>query len=83
MAADHVIKNTRRVVGDARTTSPSSALTPGIGATLRLLEANLKVILTERGAFGGTIMHYPRARSSRPARARLRARRSREATKII
>jgi thioredoxin reductase len=34
----------------------------GISATLALLEAKLNVLLVEREAFGGTIMHYPRAK---------------------
>ncbi|MFO0742191.1 MAG: NAD(P)-binding domain-containing protein [Labilithrix sp.] len=61
-AADHVIKNTRRAAGDAYDVAVVGAGPAGISATLRLLEANLKVILLEREAFGGTIMHYPRAK---------------------
>jgi thioredoxin reductase (NADPH) len=34
----------------------------GISATLGLLAAQLNVLLVEREAFGGTIMHYPRAK---------------------
>jgi thioredoxin reductase (NADPH) len=34
----------------------------GISATLRLMEAGLSVLLIERESFGGTIMHYPRAK---------------------
>jgi len=34
----------------------------GIGATLRLLEAGLRVLLVDREDFGGTILHYPRAK---------------------
>jgi thioredoxin reductase (NADPH) len=34
----------------------------GIAATLRLMEAGLNVLLVDQDAFGGTIMHYPRAK---------------------
>ncbi|MFO0565592.1 MAG: NAD(P)-binding domain-containing protein [Polyangiaceae bacterium] len=34
----------------------------GISATLGLLAANLRVLMVERELFGGTIMHYPRAK---------------------
>jgi len=34
----------------------------GISATLRLLEAGLRVLLVDQETFGGTIMHYPRAK---------------------
>jgi thioredoxin reductase/NAD-dependent dihydropyrimidine dehydrogenase PreA subunit len=61
-AADHIIKGTRRGVGDAYDVAVVGAGPAGISATLRLLEANLKVLLLEREAFGGTIMHYPRAK---------------------
>jgi thioredoxin reductase/NAD-dependent dihydropyrimidine dehydrogenase PreA subunit len=62
-AAEHVIKSSpRRAVGDAYDVAIVGAGPAGISATLRLLEANLKVILLEREAFGGTIMHYPRAK---------------------
>jgi thioredoxin reductase/NAD-dependent dihydropyrimidine dehydrogenase PreA subunit len=61
-AADHIIKNMRRGVGDAYDVAVVGAGPAGISATLRLLEANLKVLLLEREAFGGTIMHYPRAK---------------------
>ena len=61
-AADHIIKGVRRGVGDAYDVAVVGAGPAGISATLRLLEANLKVLLLEREAFGGTIMHYPRAK---------------------
>lgn len=62
-AADHVIKGSpRRGRGDAYDVAVVGAGPAGISATLRLIEANLKVILLEREAFGGTIMHYPRAK---------------------
>lgn len=34
----------------------------GISATLALLEAGLSVLLVDQDSFGGTIMHYPRAK---------------------
>ena len=34
----------------------------GISATLRLMQAGLRVLLLDREAFGGTILHYPRAK---------------------
>jgi thioredoxin reductase/ferredoxin len=34
----------------------------GISATLRLMEAGLRVLLVDREGFGGTILHYPRAK---------------------
>ena len=34
----------------------------GISATLSLLEAGLRVLLLDQDTFGGTIMHYPRAK---------------------
>jgi thioredoxin reductase len=34
----------------------------GISATLALMEAGLRVLLLDREGFGGTILHYPRAK---------------------
>jgi len=34
----------------------------GISATLRLMQAGLRVLLVDREGFGGTILHYPRAK---------------------
>lgn len=62
-AADHVVAQAeRRGIGDAFDVAVVGAGPAGISATLRLLEAGLRVILLEREAFGGTIMHYPRAK---------------------
>ena len=61
-AADHVIAGMRRGVGDAFDVAVVGAGPAGISATLRLMEAGLRVVLLEREAFGGTIMHYPRAK---------------------
>lgn len=61
-AAEHVVSTTRRGVGDAFDAVIVGSGPAGISATLRLLEAGLRVLLVEREAFGGTIMHYPRAK---------------------
>ena len=52
----------RRGVGDALDAIIVGAGPAGISATLRLMEAGLRVLLIEREAFGGTITHYPRAK---------------------
>lgn len=61
-AADHVVAMKRRGRGDAYDVAVVGAGPAGISATLRLMEAGLRVILLEREAFGGTIVHYPRAK---------------------
>jgi thioredoxin reductase (NADPH) len=67
-AADHVIAGTakeptlRRGVGGALDALVVGAGPAGISATLRLMEAGLKVHLIDREGFGGTILHYPRAK---------------------
>jgi thioredoxin reductase/NAD-dependent dihydropyrimidine dehydrogenase PreA subunit len=68
-AADHVIAGSghpeappRRGVGDALDALVVGAGPAGISTTLRLMEAGLRVLLVEREAFGGTIVHYPRAK---------------------
>lgn len=61
-AADHVVSGGRRGSGDAFDAIVVGAGPAGISATLRLMEAGLRVMLVEREAFGGTIMHYPRAK---------------------
>ena len=52
----------RRGQGDALDAIIVGAGPAGISATLALLAAGLKVLLIERDRFGGTIMHYPRAK---------------------
>lgn len=61
-AADHIASAQRRGRGDAYDAAVVGAGPAGISATLRLMEAGLRVVLLEREAFGGTIMHYPRAK---------------------
>ena len=61
-AADHIATASRRGTADAYDAAVVGAGPAGISATLRLMEAGLRVLLLEREAFGGTIMHYPRAK---------------------
>lgn len=61
-AADHIATTPRRGAADAYDVAVVGAGPAGISATLRLMEAGLRVLLLEREAFGGTIMHYPRAK---------------------
>ena len=61
-AADHVVAGERRAAGDSLDALVVGAGPAGTSATLRLMEAGLRVLLLEREAFGGTITHYPRAK---------------------
>lgn len=61
-AADHVIAGERRGAGDCLDVLVVGAGPAGTSATLRLMEEELRVLLLEREAFGGTITHYPRAK---------------------
>jgi thioredoxin reductase/NAD-dependent dihydropyrimidine dehydrogenase PreA subunit len=68
-AAQHVIAGNgepdaplRRGQGDALDAIVVGAGPAGISATLALMEAGLAVQLLEAERFGGTIMHYPRAK---------------------
>lgn len=61
-AAEHILTSSRRGAGDAFDAVIVGAGPAGISATLRLMEGGLRVLLVEREAFGGTIMHYPRAK---------------------
>ncbi|MDD9938449.1 MAG: NAD(P)-binding domain-containing protein [Myxococcales bacterium] len=68
-AAEHVIdgapdedgppRRGRRGAHDAIVVGAGPA---GVGATLRMMEAGLDVLLIDREALGGTILHYPRAK---------------------
>lgn len=61
-AADHIVAGERRGSGDSLDALVVGAGPAGTSATLRLMEAGLRVLLLEREAFGGTITHYPRAK---------------------
>jgi thioredoxin reductase/ferredoxin len=61
-AADHIVDGDRRAVGESLDALVVGAGPAGTSATLRLMEAGLRVLLLEREAFGGTITHYPRAK---------------------
>ncbi len=61
-AAEHIIAGERRAAGEALDAVVVGAGPAGTSATLRLMEAGLRVLLLEREAFGGTITHYPRAK---------------------
>jgi thioredoxin reductase/NAD-dependent dihydropyrimidine dehydrogenase PreA subunit len=61
-AADHITRGARRGGADAHDAVVVGAGPAGVSATLRLMEAGLRVVLLERDKVGGTIMHYPRAK---------------------
>ena len=68
-AAEHIISGSpgsdqplRRGRGDVLDVLVVGAGPAGISATLRLMEAGLRVLLVDREGFGGTILHYPRAK---------------------
>ena len=61
-AADHVARGSRRSAGDAFDAVVVGAGPAGISATLRLVEAQRRVLLLERESIGSTIVHYPRAK---------------------
>ncbi len=56
---DHPARRSKHGALDAVVVGAGPA---GISATLQLMEAGLKVQLLERESFGGTILHYPRAK---------------------
>ena len=60
--ADHIVAGERRAAGESLDALVVGAGPAGTSATLRLMEAGLRVLLLEREAFGGTITHYPRAK---------------------
>ncbi|MBK9000856.1 MAG: NAD(P)-binding domain-containing protein [Myxococcales bacterium] len=66
-AAAHILAGAkdrppRRGVNGALDALVIGAGPAGISATLGLIEAKLRVLMVERELFGGTIMHYPRAK---------------------
>ena len=61
-AADHIVDGDCRAAGESLDALVVGAGPAGTSATLRLMEAGLRVLLLEREAFGGTITHYPRAK---------------------
>jgi thioredoxin reductase (NADPH) len=66
-AAEHIIagnakQGRRRGVGDAFDVIVVGAGPAGISATLRSMQEGLRVLLIDREGFGGTILHYPRAK---------------------
>lgn len=68
-AADHIIRGDAGDGSDARRGKNAAldalvvgAGPAGISATLRLMEAGLRVLLVDREGLGGTILHYPRAK---------------------
>lgn len=69
LAAEHVIAGSpeqgappRRGKNDALDAVVVGAGPAGISATLQLMQAGLRVLLLDREGFGGTILHYPRAK---------------------
>ena len=68
-AAEHIILGSpeagrppRRAKGNAFDAIVVGAGPAGISATLRLMQEGLNVLLIDREGFGGTILHYPRAK---------------------
>jgi thioredoxin reductase/NAD-dependent dihydropyrimidine dehydrogenase PreA subunit len=66
--AEHILLGTsrqgtpRRGVNGALDVIVVGAGPAGISATLRAMQAGLRVLLLDREGFGGTILHYPRAK---------------------
>ena len=61
-AADRIVASSRRGTHDVLDAVVVGAGPAGTSATLRLMEAGVRVLSLEREAFGGTITHYPRAK---------------------
>jgi thioredoxin reductase len=61
-AATHVVESGRRGKDGAYDAVIVGAGPAGVAATLKMMQAGRNVLLLERGAIGGTIMHYPRAK---------------------
>lgn len=65
-AMEHIIsggpEGPRRGTNDAFDVIVVGAGPAGISATLRAMQEGLRVLLVDREGFGGTILHYPRAK---------------------
>jgi thioredoxin reductase (NADPH) len=69
-AAEHIVAGDRELGRAPRRGAHADVLDAivvgagpaGISATLELMRAGLRVLLLEREGFGGTILHYPRAK---------------------
>ena len=61
-AGEYIAQSDRRGGGEVLDAIVIGAGPAGIAATLQLMEERLRVLLLEREDFGGTIMHYPRAK---------------------
>jgi thioredoxin reductase (NADPH) len=61
-AAEHITKAGPQGTGDALDALVVGAGPAGVSATLSFVQAKKRVLMVERGALGGTIMHYPRAK---------------------
>lgn len=59
---EYVAATERRGAGEVLDALIIGAGPAGISATLSLMEQKLRVLLLEREEFGGTIVHYPRAK---------------------
>jgi thioredoxin reductase/NAD-dependent dihydropyrimidine dehydrogenase PreA subunit len=62
-AAEHIVAGPRRGArADVLDAIVVGAGPAGISATLELMRSGLRVLLLDREGFGGTILHYPRAK---------------------
>jgi thioredoxin reductase/Pyruvate/2-oxoacid:ferredoxin oxidoreductase delta subunit len=61
-AAEHIVRGARRGDPKALDAFVVGAGPAGISATLKMLESGLRVHMVDRESFGGTILHYPRAK---------------------
>ncbi|WP_428263294.1 NAD(P)-binding domain-containing protein [Haliangium sp.] len=59
---EYIADNERRGHGEVLDVIVVGAGPAGISATLSLMDQKLRVLLLEREEFGGTIIHYPRAK---------------------
>ncbi len=59
---EYIAQSERRGGGEVLDVLVVGAGPAGISATLQLMDEGLRVLLVEREEFGGTIVHYPRAK---------------------